>query len=121
MSTTSEPAEIIVPVAQPKPNGPAAAALLAAGIGSLILGLLTTLAEASPAIKAALTWVAAVGPLSGKTGGAVIGWLVVWVVLGFLWRGRDVNFGRVWLVTLLLVGLGFLGTFPIFYELFTVK
>jgi hypothetical protein len=34
-----------------KPNGPAAAAFLAAGVGAFVLGLMVTLAEASEEIK----------------------------------------------------------------------
>src|SRR6266540_3960582 len=49
------------------PFGPAAAVMLAAGLGTFILGLLTTLAEASTGIADGLQWNDRVGPLSGKT------------------------------------------------------
>jgi hypothetical protein len=48
-------------------SGPAAAAILAAGIGALVLGILTTWAEASEGFKEDLQWNDKVGPLSGKT------------------------------------------------------
>lgn len=101
-----------------KRNGPALAALLAAGIGVTALGVLTTLAEASQAIKDALVISKPVGPLSGKTTYAVVIWIVAWVVLAFLWRGRDLPPRTVYLATFILVGLGALGTFPLFYDLF---
>ncbi len=48
-------------VAPPKANGPAAAAILAAGIGCFALGLLVILSEAIPAIKTALVLSVALG------------------------------------------------------------
>jgi hypothetical protein len=99
-------------------NGEAAAALLAAGIGSVALGIITTLAEASTAISNALKIVPAVGPLSGKTIVAVVIWLIAWVVLHLLWRNKQVNFVLVFIISLVLVGLGVLGTFPTFFDLF---
>jgi len=99
----------------PRPDGPAAAAILAAGIGMFALGLLTVLSEASTAMH---DWLASwefdqgVGPLAGKTTVAVIVWVLSWIVLGIaLWR-REVNL-KVWFwVALVLGALGFLGTFP---------
>lgn len=65
-----------------KPNGPVAAALLAAGWGVFAIGLMTTLAEAMAAVANALNWYGPVGPLSGKTGVGIIVWLVAWVGVG---------------------------------------
>src|SRR4029453_7395002 len=48
-------------------EGLAAAALLAAGAGAFVLGLLTTLAEASTGTADFLQFNDRVGPLSGKT------------------------------------------------------
>ncbi len=50
-----------------KPSGPAAATLLAAGFGIIVLGLLTSLAEADEGAADALTFDKSVGALSGKT------------------------------------------------------
>lgn len=100
------------------PNGPAAAALLAAGIGSFVLGLLTTLAAAAKAFGMALNLYNPVGPLSGKTAGAVAAWLIAWVVLHLAWKDRQVNFGATYSVTLILLILGLLGTFPPVFEAF---
>lgn len=102
-----------------KPNGPAAAAILATGIGATVLGLAVVLAEAMPPIKQALNLVPAVGPLSGKTTVMIVGWLVSWIILGLLWQGKSVRFGRVWTATLLLLAIGFVGTFPVVFEAFT--
>jgi hypothetical protein len=63
-------------MAQTKPNGPVAAGVLAAGIGAFTMGLLTTAAAASAGIAGALNWYRPVGPLSGKSLGAVVAWLV---------------------------------------------
>jgi hypothetical protein len=100
------------------PNGRAAAAILAAGIGSLALGLLTTLPEGIVPLRQALNFYNPAGPLSGKTAMAVVVWLVAWIALHGLWANREVAFGKVVMATLVLIGLGVLGTFPIFFELF---
>lgn len=102
-------------------EGPAAAALLAAGVGAFTLGLLTTLAEASTPIKDALVITEEVGPLSGKTTYAVVVWLIAWVVLHVAARRRLRLSSAVLTVSLVLLGLGVLGTFPIFFELFAAE
>jgi hypothetical protein len=99
-------------------NGPAAAAILASGIGSFALGLFTTLAQAVITLRNALNLSDPVGPLSGKTTAAVVIWLVAWAAFHGLWKNRQVNFTSVFTVTLVLIGLGLLGTFPLFFELF---
>ncbi len=108
-------------VARPKPNGPAAAAILAAGIGCFALGLLVVLSEAVPAVKTALNVYGPVGPLSGKTIAQVAVYAVAWAGLAYAWRGKSVNFGRVFMVTLILLALGLVGTFPLVYETFTAN
>lgn len=100
------------------PNGEACAALVSAGIGVFTLGLLTTLVEAWAGLKTFLTFNDGVGPLSGKTIVPVIIWLVVWAGLHFAWRGKDLDFGKAATATLALIALGFLGTFPIFFQMF---
>ena len=103
------------------PNGLAAAALLAGGIGAFFMGLITTLAEASVPLANTLKFVAPVGPLSGKTIVTVIVWLVSWVILGNVWKGKDVNFSKIAVAAFVLLALGILGTFPPFFELFIPK
>jgi hypothetical protein len=105
-------------IEQDKPNGPVAAALLAGGIGAATLGVVTTLAEASEAFAQALAWIPAVGPLTGKALVSVIVFFVAWLVLYFLFRGKEVNFNRIFTISLVLLFIGLLGTFPPFFELF---
>ena len=93
-------------------NGPAAAAVLAAGVGCAVLGLFTLLAEAIEPIHNFMELSSAVGPLSGKTTFAVLVWLIVWVGLHLWWRDQNVSFRAVYIVTLVLVGVGFVLTFP---------
>jgi hypothetical protein len=101
-----------------KPEGPVAAAILAAGIGCFALGILTTLAEASETIKDWLNWNDDVGPLSGKTLGAVIVWLVAWAVLHVVYRARAFETRRALTIALVLIALGVVGTFPTFFQAF---
>jgi len=101
-----------------KPEGPVAAAILAAGVGALALGVLTTVAEASEGFKEFLTLSEPVGPLSGKTIGAVLIWLVAWVVLHLVYRNKAVESRKALTISLVLIGLGVLGTFPIFFQAF---
>lgn len=101
-----------------KPEGPIFAAMIATGIGCLALGILTTLAEAFASVKKFLNWNAAVGPLAGKTLLAVLVWIVVWVILHIAYRSKKVDLRKGLIITLVLVGLGLLLTFPIFFQLF---
>jgi hypothetical protein len=99
-------------------NGPAAAAILASGVGSFVLGLFTTLAQALTNVRSSLNLSDPVGPLSGKTTAAVVIWLVAWAVFHGLWKNQQMNFTSVFTATLVLIGLGLLGTFPLFFEMF---
>jgi hypothetical protein len=114
----TQPEETMPEQGSMRPNGEAAAALLAAGIGSLALGVVTTLSEAIPTFAASLNWMKAVGPLSGKTIIAVVVWLLAWGVLFFVLHKKQVNFSRSFILALLLVGGGLLGTFPPFFDVF---
>lgn len=98
--------------------GPAAAAFIAGGIGTFFVGLMTTLAEASAGIKTFLTWSTPVGPLSGKTTVGVLAWLIAWFVLNNMWKGKDYDMRRAFTITLVLIGLGLLLTFPPIFEIF---
>lgn len=99
-----------------KTTGAGAAAVVAAGIGTFTIGLMTSLAEASAGLRTALIWYAPSGPLSGKTGVGVLAWLVAWIVLHSAWKNRSVNFGRSFTWAVVLVALGFLLTFPPVFE-----
>jgi hypothetical protein len=107
-----------------KPNGPVAAAFVAAGVGALVLGLMVTLAEMSADFRTFLDFSRnyglgnGVGPLSGKVAIAVVAYVVSWIVLHILWRQRELPF-RTWFVTaLVLVAIGFALTFPPIFMLF---
>ncbi len=101
-----------------RPEGPVAAALLAGGIGALTMGLVTTLVEASVGVHDALEWNAGVGPLSGKTITAVAVWLLAWGILHLVLRDRRMNLTPIVTITFVLIALGVLGTFPIFFQAF---
>lgn len=103
---------------QDKPEGPIAAAIIAGGVGATALGLFTTLAEASTDIKDWLDFKSDVGPLSGKTIMAVVVWLVAWVILHLVYRGKPYETRRAFTIAVVLVGLGVLGTFPTFFQAF---
>ena len=113
-----------------KPNGPVAAAFLAAGIGSFVLGLMVILAEMAINLGGETTTRtildfsknyglgSGVGPLSGKVAIATIAFVVSWVIAHLALRGKEVNFGRYVAAAVILVAIGFLLTFPPFFLLF---
>jgi hypothetical protein len=104
-----------------RPNGPVAAAYLAAGIGAFMMGVMTTLSEASASISNGLRWSKPVGPLSGKVGVTLIIYLLSWVILHFALRGKNVKLANFMSISLVLLVLGFLGTFPPFFALFAAE
>jgi hypothetical protein len=99
-------------------NGAAAAAVLAAGIGSVILGITTVLKENIQSVGKFMNFYDPVGPLSGATILSIIVWIVAWIVLHVLWKSKEVNFNKVFIAGTLLICLGLLGTFPPFFDLF---
>lgn len=99
-------------------DGTAAAALLAAGTGALVLGLLTTLNEASESVHDFLEFSTDVGPLSGKTILAAIAYFGSLLVYWLLFRGRQFALRSIVIAAAILLILGFLGTFPTFFEAF---
>ncbi|MFE9776146.1 hypothetical protein ACFYOV_31715 [Streptomyces sp. NPDC005931] len=101
-----------------RPEGAISAAIIAAGAGAAALGMFTTLAEASKDVADWLQWSERVGPLSGKTVMAVVVWLVSWAVLHLALRNKERETGRALTVALVLLGLGVLGTFPTFFQVF---
>ena len=56
--------------------------------------------------------------VSGKTGVAIIAFLVSWAIAHFIMKDKDVNLKTYVIVAGVLTGLGFLLTFPPFFELF---
>ena len=99
-------------------EGTAAAALLAAGVGAFVLWLFTTLAEASTGIHDFLQFNDRVGPLSGKTIIAATVYFGALLVFWLLWRKRELALKPVLTAAVVLLVLGFLGTFPTFFQAF---
>lgn len=101
-----------------RPFGPAAAVLLATGLGALVLGILTTINEASEGVHDFLQMYDRVGPLSGKTilAGAVF--FGSWGILTAALRRQNPPLKPVLVVTAILLVIGFVMTFPIFFTAF---
>jgi hypothetical protein len=94
------------------PNGPGAAAILAAGIGSAALGVFALAGDALPSINRLFTFYRPSGALSGVSTVAVIVWLIAWFVLARRWDHSTVNMARVNVGAYLLLAVGVLLTFP---------
>jgi hypothetical protein len=101
--------------------GVASAAFVSSGIGCLVIGLMVTGAEMSTGLKDALNWWNPAGPLTGKTLVGVLAWLISWVILHTIWKDKDPDFGKVFIVTLSLIALGFMLTFPPIFGLFAAE
>jgi hypothetical protein len=100
------------------PNGGAAAALVAAGIGCLTMGVLTVLETAIGGLHTLLQFYPPAGSISGITSLMVVAWLVSWVALNRLWKSKQMNFTRMFVITLVCILLGMVGIFPPFVHLF---
>ena len=98
------------------PDGAAMAAIVASGIGALAMGLFVILHEAG--IFSAPSLYAPAGALSGRSTFAVVVWLGAWGLLHARWRGRHVGSVRLFAITLGLVALGVVGTYPPVWNLF---
>ncbi|MDQ2998484.1 MAG: hypothetical protein M3R61_15730 [Chloroflexota bacterium] len=101
-------------------TGEAAAAFLAGGIGCFVIGLMTTLA-AIPALvdlKNALNWWNPAGPLVGKTSVGVIVFAIAWLIGHMILKDKEVNLKTYVITAAILTALGFLLTFPPFFESF---
>ena len=94
------------------PNGPGAAAVLAAGIGCFAVSALAFAGDKSRPFAALLNWYRPSGPLSGVTTTAIVFWLLSWDILRYLWRRRDVDLIRVSVAAGVLLLLSILLTFP---------
>ena len=107
-----------------RPDGPGAAAMMAAGIGIFVTGLFTILSEASVPIHdwlGSLEFGRGVGPLAGKTIVASAGFFVSWLVLGLAWRKKELDL-RWWFWIALLLGIvGAVLTLPPVFQAFATE
>lgn len=111
-----DPTEQPAPAELARPSGPAAAVVLAAGLGSFTLGLLSVLTAVSPSVSSALTLSDRVGDLSGVTTASVVVYAATWGLLAVWWRRADPPLMRVAGAAAVLIALGLLGTFPPFFN-----
>src|SRR6266567_125940 len=88
------------------PNGPGAAAILAAGIGCAAVGILAFAGDASDAIGKLLNFYNPTGALSGVTTAAIIIWLVSWFALNRLWGTQTVPMAKVNVAAFALLAVG---------------
>jgi hypothetical protein len=102
----------------PKTDGPVVAVMLASGIGALVLGIFTVLSEANEDIHEFLEFSERVGPLSGKTVLATAAFLVSWGGLHMALRDREVAWRTALAVTVVLLVIALVLTFPPFFQLF---
>ncbi len=124
MSPSQAPIIEIVPRDAPVEaiaNGPAAAAILAAGIGCFAVGLFAVAGDASRTIARFFTFYTPTGPLSGVTTSAIVVWLIAWYALSRAWHGRKLGMLKVNLAAFVLLGLSLLLTFPPFMDLLQGK
>ena len=101
-----------------EPNGGIVAAVVAAGVGCAALGVVTVAAVAFPSFADFLTLYAPAGPLTGKATVAVLIYLIAWVNLHARLRDRELHLFRAFLLTMALLVVGLIGTFPPVYGLF---
>jgi len=94
------------------PNGPGAAALLSAGIGSCALAIIATATDRLPGLARWMAFYKPTGPLSGVTTSAILVWLIAWGMLELRWRNRKVRMNRIAIAALVLLLAGLLLTFP---------
>ena len=103
-----------------KVNGPVSAALLAGGIGSAAMGIITFIYELDDksGFSKSMGWSKALGGLSGKSSWAIIIFFVSWAILHYIWKDKDTDFARISSIAIALLFVGLIGTFPPFWHLF---
>ncbi|MGH2583211.1 MAG: hypothetical protein ACRDFQ_10005 [Anaerolineales bacterium] len=84
----------------------------------MAIGIFTTAAVISESLKHMLNLYNPVGPLSGKTTFGVSIWLISWAILGSIWKDKNYDFNRVFNITIVLLAIGLLLTFPPIFEAF---
>lgn len=99
-------------------NGSGGAAILAAGIGCCVIGVLAIAGDKSTYFKKLFVFYRPTGPLSGVTTSAILVWLGMWAILEWRWRKRTVNLRRINTIAFALLALGLSLTFPPIADLF---
>ena len=94
------------------PNGSGAAAILAAAIGSFVLAVIAFAGDKSAPIKNSLNFYKPTGPLSGVTTVAILIWILTWGLLEWRWGKRTLAMGRINIISLTLLVVSILLTFP---------
>ena len=104
-------------------NGSAWAAILSAAVGCVCFGFLADLSEISKqTISPLLTFYKPTGDLSGKSTLAVVVWVAAWIVLHLRWKQQNLQrTGMLATITLILVLLALVETFPPTFELLSGK
>lgn len=118
MSTQARTVSSAAPATTTQTNGAGAAAILAAGVGALLVAVFAIAGDSSAAVKSFFIFVKPTGPLSGVTTSAVVLWIVTWAVLHVRWRNKSVALGRIGAVAFALLLLSLLLTFPPIADLF---
>jgi len=109
-TTTTRKSATTVP--ESIPNGPGAAAILAAGIGCATFGILALAGDAFPTVSNLLNFYKPSGALSGVSTVAVAVWLVAWFFLSRSWATKTVALAKINVVSFILLAIGVLLTFP---------
>ena len=99
------------------PNGSGAAAILAAGVGCAMIGILALAGDASEAIGKLLNFYNPTGTLSGVTSVSIVVWLMFWYVLHRQWRTKTVAMIKVNVAAFIGLAIGLMLTFPPFMDL----
>jgi len=103
---------LIPPSTDRMPNGSGAAAVLAAGIGSFMVGAFAIFADKVEGLRKLMNIYKPTGPLSGVAAAAILTWLIIWASLEMRWRNQDVALARINTLAFVLLGLSLLLTFP---------
>lgn len=98
-------------------NGPTAAALVSAGLGCFLIGLLDLLADLIKPLNKAFSLYTPAGALSGETTLAVLIWLATWYILHRRWRSSTTRFQNALIAAYILLFAGILMTFPPFVHM----
>lgn len=86
--------------------------MLAAAIGSFVLAIIALAGDKSVSIADDLNFYRPTGPLSGVTTVAMVVWFLTWGLLEWRWGKRVVAMSRINRVSIALLVLGILLTFP---------